>query len=183
MEAPASPVLLVLTLRGRRNSKKTRTKKRKRKRKKPRDFSVHDVPAPEIRHTCAVSKDRAGSAPAAASAYFTDFSYAQTILQLQLNRWDCRRAGCPSLTEGIGPPRVRTHLSSIYRTHSATTQCDENCCAVLCAVDFELGGTSTSFIRQRVLSRLRRIGHQVGNIAGPIESMALHQPLRVALLI
>jgi len=136
LETPAGLILLIPALRKRRNSKKTRTKKRKRKRKKPRTFSVHDVPAPEIRHTCAVSKDRAGSAPAAASAYFTDFSYALTILQLQLNRWDCRRAGCPSLTAGIGPPRVRTHLSSICRTHSATTQHGENCCAVLRSISF-----------------------------------------------
>ena len=41
LETPAGPVLLVLTLRERRNSEKTRTKKRK----KPRNFSVHDVPA------------------------------------------------------------------------------------------------------------------------------------------
>jgi len=40
LETPAGAVLLVLTLRERRNSEKTRTKKRK----KPRNFSVHDVP-------------------------------------------------------------------------------------------------------------------------------------------
>src|SRR5580704_2579861 len=59
LEIPAGPVLLVLTLCERRNSKKTRTKKRK----KPRKFSVHDMSLPfEMRHTCAVTKDRAGSA-------------------------------------------------------------------------------------------------------------------------
>ena len=41
LETPAGPVLLVLTLRERRNSEKTRTKKRK----KQRNFSIHDVPA------------------------------------------------------------------------------------------------------------------------------------------
>ena len=68
LETPAGAVLLVFTLRGCRNSEKNRAKKRK----KPQHFSVHDVPAPELRHTYAVGKGRAGSAQAAASAYFTD---------------------------------------------------------------------------------------------------------------
>lgn len=78
LEAPASPVLLVLTLRERRNSEKNRTNKRK----KPRNFSVHDIPAFKMRHTCVASKDRAGSAPSAASAHFSDRSYVRTTPQL-----------------------------------------------------------------------------------------------------
>src|SRR5580704_16490957 len=78
LEIPARPILLVLTLREGRNCEKTRAKKRK----EPRKFSAHDVSATETRHTCTVGKDRAGSAPAAASAYFTDSSYVRTVLQL-----------------------------------------------------------------------------------------------------
>lgn len=66
LEIPAGTVLLVLTLRERRNSEKTG----KKERKEARDFYVHDVPALAMRQTCAASKDRAGSAQAAASAYF-----------------------------------------------------------------------------------------------------------------
>ena len=91
LETPAGPVLLVLALRERRNSEKTRTKKRK----KPRNFPVHDVPALEVRHTCAVSKDRAGSAPAAASAYFTDPSYVRTTLQLVNKQMGLTPRGLP----------------------------------------------------------------------------------------
>ena len=91
LETPAGPVLLVLTLSERRNSEKTRTKKRK----KPRKFSVHDLPALDMRHTCAVCKDRAGSAPAAASAYFTDSSYVRTILQLVNKQMGLTPRGLP----------------------------------------------------------------------------------------
>jgi hypothetical protein len=130
LETPAGPVLLVLTLRERRNSEKTRTKKRK----KPRNFSVHDVPAPETRHTGAVSKDRAGSAPAAASAYFTDSSYVRTILQLVNKQMGLTPRGLPIPYERNRLPRARVpHPRSTYPTHSATTQRGENCCAVLLA--------------------------------------------------
>src|ERR1700722_854992 len=79
LETPAGAVLLVLTLRERRNSEKTRTKKRK----KPRNFSVHDVPTlQDETHLCCQQGQRAGGAQAAASAYFNDFSYVRTILQL-----------------------------------------------------------------------------------------------------
>jgi hypothetical protein len=89
LEAPAGSILLVLTLRECRDSEKTGNEKRE----KPRNFYVHDVSALELRHTCAVSKDRAGSAQAAASAYFTDSSYVRTILQLVKKQmgFDARR--------------------------------------------------------------------------------------------
>src|SRR5580704_16959923 len=47
LKTPAGTVLLVLTLRERRNSEKARTKKRE----KPGNFSVHDVPANLRRET------------------------------------------------------------------------------------------------------------------------------------
>jgi len=78
LETPAGFVLLVLALRECGNSEETR----KEKREKIKQFSVHDVLAPDIRHACALSEDRAGGAPAAASAYLTDSSYVRTILQL-----------------------------------------------------------------------------------------------------
>src|ERR1700680_3257979 len=49
----------------------------------------------EMRYTCAVSKDRAGSAPAAASAYFTDSSYVRTILQLVNKQMGLTPGGLP----------------------------------------------------------------------------------------
>ena len=49
----------------------------------------------EMRYTCAVSKDRAGSAPAAASAYFTDSSYVRTILQLVNKQMGLTPRGLP----------------------------------------------------------------------------------------
>jgi hypothetical protein len=48
-----------------------------------------------MRHTCAVSKDRAGSAPAAASAYFTDSSYVRTVLQLVNKQMGLTPRGLP----------------------------------------------------------------------------------------
>src|SRR5579863_266051 len=92
LETPASAVLLVLTLRGCRNSEKSRTNKRK----KPQHFCVHDVPAPQLRHTCAVGEDRAGSAQAAASAYFNDSSYVRTNLLLVNKQMAWRARGLPT---------------------------------------------------------------------------------------
>ena len=108
LETRASPVLLVLTLCERRNSEKTRTKKRK----KPRNFSVHGVPALEMRHACTVSKDRAGSAPAAASAYFSDSSYVRTILQLVKKQMGLTPRGLPILySRNRTPARPRSPSS------------------------------------------------------------------------
>lgn len=49
----------------------------------------------DTRYTCAVSKDRPGSAPAAASAYFTDSSYVRTILRLVNKQMGLTPRGLP----------------------------------------------------------------------------------------
>jgi hypothetical protein len=88
------------------------------------------VPALEMRHTCAVGKDRAGSAPAAASAYFTDSSYVRTILQLVNKQMGLTPRGLPiPYNRNRNLARPRCPACSIYPTHSATTQGGENCCA------------------------------------------------------
>ncbi len=85
-------------------------------------------------HTCAVSKDRAGSAQAAASAYLTDSSLVRTILQLVNKQMRLTPRGLPIPYNRNGLPRAHVpHPRSTYPTHSATTQRGENCCAVLLA--------------------------------------------------
>jgi hypothetical protein len=90
LETPACPVLLVLTLSECGSSEKTG----KKKRNEARNFYVHDVPALEMRQGCAASKDRAGSAPAATSAY-------SNRLQLRTNY-----PAVGKQTDGIKPRRV-----------------------------------------------------------------------------
>ena len=90
LEIPAGPVLLVLTLRERRNSEKTRTKKTK----KPRNFSVHDVPAlrDEIHLCCKQGQSR--ECPSGSK---------RVLHRLQL------RTNYPAVgkqTDGIDAPRV-----------------------------------------------------------------------------
>jgi hypothetical protein len=84
-------------------------------------------PPPELRHTYAVGKDRAGSAQAAASAYFTDYSYIRTNLLL-VNRQMVLRA--PGLPMSSDSPAHAFPSALIYPTQSAPTQGGENCCAV-----------------------------------------------------
>ena len=57
-------------------------KKRKRKEKKNHKIFPFIMFLPPKKTRLRLSKDRAGSAQAAASAYFTDFSYVRTNLQL-----------------------------------------------------------------------------------------------------
>jgi hypothetical protein len=63
-----------------------------------------------MRYTCAVSKDRAGSAPAAASAYFTDSSYVRTILQLVNKQMGLTPRGLP-IPYNRTPARPRSPTS------------------------------------------------------------------------
>ena len=117
LETPAGPVLLVLTLRERRNSEKTRTKKRKKQRK----FSVHDVPAlREETHLCC-KQGQSRECPSGSK---------RVLHRLQLRSTNYPAVG--KQTDGIGAPRA-PHPRSTYPTHSATTQRGENCCAVLLA--------------------------------------------------
>src|SRR5580704_18556009 len=65
-----------------------------------------------MRHTCTVSKDRAGSAPAAASAYFTDSIYVRTILQLVNKQMGLTPRGLPiHYSRNRTPPRPRSPSS------------------------------------------------------------------------
>jgi hypothetical protein len=65
-----------------------------------------------MRHTCAVSKDRAGSAPAAASAYFTDSSYVRTFLQLVNKQMGLPLRGLPiPYNRNRTPARARSPSS------------------------------------------------------------------------
>lgn len=90
LETPAGPVLLVLTLRKRRNSEKTRTKKRK----KQRNFSIHDVPALlDATHLCC-KQGQSRECPS---------SSERVLHRLQL------RTNYPAVgkqTDGIDAPRV-----------------------------------------------------------------------------
>ena len=77
------------------------------------------LPILGIRHTCAVSKDRAGSAPAAASAYFTDFSWVRTILQLVTKQMGLTPRWLPipyNRNRTPARPRSPTLLRLIQRT-------------------------------------------------------------------
>jgi hypothetical protein len=66
----------------------------------------------EMRHTYAVSKDRAGSAPVATSAYFTDSSYVRTILQLVNKQMGLTLRGLPiPYNRNRTPARTRSPSS------------------------------------------------------------------------
>ena len=69
---------------------------------------------PELRHTYAVGEDRAGGAQAAASAYFTDFSYVRTNLLLVNKQMAWRPGGLPR--HGIGFPPHAFPSALIYPT-------------------------------------------------------------------
>src|ERR1700720_861199 len=90
LESPAGAVLLVLTLRERRNSEKTRTKKRK----KPRNFSVHAVPALQDETHLCCKQGQSRECPSGSK---------RVLHRLQ------RRTNYPAVgkqTDGIDAPRV-----------------------------------------------------------------------------
>ena len=77
---------------------------------------------PKMRHTCAVSRDRAGSAQAAASAYFTDSSYVRTNLQLVNKEMgiDAPRVACP-LQQELGS-RARMRPPTLFNLSKCSVQ-------------------------------------------------------------